>query len=257
MELTHTPPVALILRLVFALVLFVGFSYGIDWALRAENFPVRSVRYEGPFRHVTQRQLERATLDLVRGNFFLVDLDALQQRVEALPWVHRASVRRLFPQRIAIRFSEQRLAARWGQDVWINTSGEVVHVTGDDLPTDLARLDGPEGTSVQVYRAYREFQAQLRPADLGLTGLALSPRRSWRLELRAPGMDRDLTLVVDHEQPLPRLERFARVYRDTFAARAGAIRRVDLRYTNGFAVQWYPGGEHPRVAHAAAPRHEG
>ena len=257
MDRSDANPMWVVLRLITALALFVAFSYGADWALRAQNFPVRSVRFEGPFRHVTREQLEHAILDQVRGNFFLVDLDALQRRLEALPWVDRASVRRLFPRDIAIRFSEQQLAAHWGDDAWLNTDGEVVRVTGDDLPTYLPRLDGPIGTAEQVYRAYQAFRTRLAPLDLKLVGLSLSARRSWRLDVRPENTERPLTLVVDHELPLPRLERFVRVYRNALAERAPEIRRVDLRYTNGFAVEWYPESANARVAHNAAPRHEG
>lgn len=246
-----------VLRLAVALMLFVAFSYAADWALRAENFPVRNVRFEGPFRHVTQQQLEQATLDLVRGNFFLVDLDAVQRRVEALPWVDRASVRRLLPHDIAIRFSEQHLAARWGDNAWLNTSGEVLHVTGDDLPDDLPRLSGPDGTSTRVYRAYQEFRARLAPLAFRLDGVSLSARRSWRLELQPPDVPAPLTVVIDHDEPLAKLERFVRVYRAALASQADRIRQVDLRYTNGFAVQWYSKESRPRVAHAAAARDEG
>lgn len=254
--MTDAKPWRLVLRLIVTLMLFVALSYGADWALRAENFPVQNVRFEGPFKHVTQRELEGGVIDLVRGNFFLVDLDAVQQRVEALPWVHRASVRRRFPHDIAVAFTEQRLAARWGEDAWVNSDGEIVRVRAEDLPSDLPRLDGPEGTSAPVYAAYREFAAALAPLDLRLAALSLMPRRSWRLELQAPGSERSLTLVADHEQALARIERFARVYRAALAEQATAIRQVDLRYTNGFAVQWYAGA-HSRVAHRATLRNEG
>ncbi len=139
-----------VLRLIVALTMLVGISYSADWMLRTENFPVRNIRFEGPFERVTHAELEGVVLDLVRGNFFLVDLDAVRQRVEALPWVHRAEVRRRFPQDIAVQFTEERLAARWPGGAWVNTSGEVVRVTGADLPSDLPRLAGPDGTSAQV-----------------------------------------------------------------------------------------------------------
>lgn len=257
MDIADTNPVRMVLRLIAALALLVALSYGADWALRAENFPVRSVRFEGPFQHVTQRQLERATLGLVRGNFFLVDLDALQRRVEALPWVYRASVRRMFPHDIAIHFSEQQLAAHWNETAWVNVNGEVVRVTGDGLPNDLPSLQGPEGTSVEVYRMFQKFRAQLAPLDLRLVGLSLSARRSWRLELQPPDGERGLTLVAGRERVPPRLERFVRVYRNALARQAFAIRQIDLRYTNGFAVRWYPKSANAHVANAVAPRHEG
>jgi cell division protein FtsQ len=256
MNVTDAKRIGMILRLVLSLALFVAAAYAADWALRAENFPVRSVRFEGPFRHVTREQLERATLGAVRGNFFLVDLGAVQRHVETLPWVQQASVRRLFPNAIAISFTEQRLAARWGADAWLNADGEVVRVSGDDLPSDLPHLDGPDGTSAQVYRAFHEFRERLVPLDLKLVGLALSARRSWRLDLQPPEA-RPFTIVVDHERPMPRLERFVRVYRAAFAGSQDRIRQVDLRYTNGFAVQWYPAGAPARIAHAPSAHNEG
>lgn len=256
MGMTDAKRVGRVLRLIVALALFVALAYAADWALRTENFPVQNVRFEGPFRQVTQQQLEGATLDALRGNFFLVDLAAVQRRVEALPWVQGASVRRLFPRDVAISFSEQRLAARWTDNAWVNVHGEVVRVTGSDLPTELPRLDGPEGTSVQVFRAYHEFRARVAPLELQLVGVSLSARRSWQLELQAPDGPRPFTIVVDHEQPLARLERFVRSYGGAIGPQVDRIRQVDLRYTNGFAVQWYSEGAPARVAHSAA-RNEG
>ncbi|MDH3407364.1 MAG: FtsQ-type POTRA domain-containing protein, partial [Gammaproteobacteria bacterium] len=88
-------------------------AFGADWLLRTDHFPVRNVRFEGEFKHVTQKELEAAVGDVVRGNFFLLNLEAVKTRVESLPWVYRASVRRQWPQDVHVRFTEQQLAARW------------------------------------------------------------------------------------------------------------------------------------------------
>lgn len=251
-------PVALltVLRLTLALLIIIALSYAADWALRAENFPVQHVRFEGPFQRVSQQELERAVLDLVRGNFFLVDLDAVKQRVEALPWVHRATVRRRFPHDIAVVFSEQHLIARWGETAWVNAGGEVVHVRNAELADDLPRFDGPEGSAAQVLAAYDDFRIALAPLAMRLAGLALAARRSWRLEL-ARGDGRPLTLVLDAEHARERLERFARAYPAALAGQAGAIRQADLRYTNGFAVEWRQAGAPARVADTTVLRNEG
>lgn len=246
-----------VLRVTMALVMLVATSYAADWLLRTENFPVQHLRFEGPFRHVRQAELEAATLDLVRGNFFLVDLDTVQSRVEALPWVHRAAVRRTFPRDISIQFTEERLVARWTENAWVNADGEVVRVAADDLPADVPRLAGPDDTSAEVLTAYRDFTAALAPLHFTLAKLTLTPRRSWRLELQGATDDARLTLVLDHEQARPRLERFVRTYGATLASQAGAIRQVDLRYTNGFAVEWSPTRAAARVATQPAVRHEG
>ncbi|MEK7717650.1 MAG: hypothetical protein AAB322_07880, partial [Pseudomonadota bacterium] len=46
-----------------------------------------------------------------------------------------------------------------------------------------------------------------------------------------------ITIVLDREQPERKLERFARVYAQSFALLASDIRQVDLRYANGFSVE--------------------
>lgn len=244
-------------RLTLALLFLAVFSYGADWMLRAQNFPVRNVRFEGPFERVTPRELEAAVLDRVRGNFFLVDLEAVRTRVEALPWVREASVSRRLPRDLSVKFSEQRLVARWGEDAWVNAGGEVVRLDGAATPEGLPRLSGPEGSAAQVWSAYAGFHAALAPAGLRLTGVALAPRHSWRLEARTTEGER-LTLVLDDTAPRRRLARFARVYPAALAARAAGVERVDLRYTNGFAVEWRGRGDGTaRIAGAAGSRDEG
>lgn len=249
-------PIWVVLRSIAGLATLIAISYGIDWMLRVENFPVRNIRFEGPFERVTQAELNAAVLSLVQGNFFLVDLDAVRERVEALPWVYRAEVRRRFPQDIAIQFTEEQLAARWPNGAWVNTNGDVVHVSGADLPTDLPLLSGPDGTSLQVLTAYRDFRDALAPSGLTVATLTLTPRRSWQLGVAGQADDQRLTLVLDHEEPRSRLERFARAYRGGLVSQLTAIQQVDLRYTNGFAVQWRRGGP-AHVAHRTTPGSEG
>lgn len=246
-------PVWTALRLIVVLAMLVVFSYAADWLLRTENFPVEHVRFEGPFKRVNQAELEAAMLDLVRGNFFLVDLDAVQQRVEALPWVHRASVRRRFPRDISVAFTEEQLVANWNHGAWLNADGEIVRVSSTDLPIDMPKLAGPDETSAHVLTAYQEFRDVIAPLNMRLVGLTLTPRRSWRLELEGEAM-KSLTVILDHAQPLQRLERFARVFSATLGDEATAMRQVDLRYTNGFAVEWRGAGQ---VAHTVAARNEG
>lgn len=228
------------IRLVLGVAVVGGGALGIDWLLRVENYPVKSVRFEGPFRQVQREQLEAAVMSLVRGNFFLVDLDTVKQRVEDIPWVHRASVRRRFPNEIAVSYSEQKLVARWGARDWVNASGEVVRVPAAELSDGAPTLDGPEGTSAQVLSAYRRFAAALGANQLRVRALRLTPRRAWRVDIEhdADGATQSFVVMLDRDQPERRLERFGRAYARTLSAAVADVRAVDLRYTNGFSVEW-------------------
>jgi cell division protein FtsQ len=215
-------------------LLLTAFILGaLDWALRSDNFPVRQVRLEGGFSHVSKAQLERVVQDGLRGNFLTVDLDTVKQTVEAIPWVYRASVRRNWPRDITIRFSEQELVARWGASAWLNRAGQAVVLPAGDASAALPLLQGPQGTQAQVLEHYARFSRILVPLGRQISALQLSARGTWRVTL-----DDGLTLVLNRDQAQAKLQRFVRAYPQVLDRVASGIARIDLRYTNGFSVQW-------------------
>ncbi len=260
-----------------ALTALIGVMLASEWLSRPELMPVRAVRFEGEFKHVTQEQLAATVEPVVQGNFMQLDLDAVKARAESLPWVYQAEVRRRWPRDLLIRVAEQQLVARWndyrdvggratpgavaGEASWVNHAMQVVRVTADDLPADAPRLEGPEGTQAIVYERYQEFGRVLAEAGLQIRALTLTPRRTWQIELmNGP------RLVLDRVQPDRKLERFVRVYGQGFGRLGAGARVVDLRYTNGFAVEWQRGAAAGRTgttqrmksaAHTGAAQEEG
>lgn len=244
-----------------ALTALIGVMLASEWLSRPDLLPVRAVRFEGEFRHVTQAQLAAAVEPAVQGNFLQLDLDAVKARAESLPWVYQAEVRRRWPRDLLIRVAEQQPVARWNGTAWVNHAMQVVRVTADDLPADAPRLEGPEGTQALVYERYREFGRRLTAAGLQIRALTLTPRRTWQIELmNGP------RLVLDRVQPDRKLERFVHVYGQALVRAGGTARVVDLRYTNGFAVEWQRGAAAGRTgttqrmksaAHTGAAQEEG
>jgi cell division protein FtsQ len=235
----------LLFALLFGLLLL---AFGADQLLRTDNFPVRHVRFEGEFKHVTQQELQAAVMNVVHGNAFLINLDAVKERVESLPWVYQASVRRQWPQDLSVQFTEQKLVAYWGENSFLNQVGDVVRVKVSDLPPEFLRLDGPEGTGPLVLEHASKLGGILSAAGLKLERATLTPRRTWRLvvsnsraqegassETGTPTAT--MTIVLDREQPERKLERFARAYMQSLATLMPDIKQVDLRYANGFAVE--------------------
>lgn len=219
-------------RLFWVLVAIMVLLVSLDWLLRTELYPVRRVSYEGAFKHVAQKQLEAATVPLLRGNYLTVNLGQVKQQVEALAWVERAWVSRRWPNTIHVRFTEQRFVARWGKGAWLNGHGEVVRLPVVDGPTDVVRLAGPAGSSTDVWQRYLKMNKILKAISMRITELELTPRRMWRLRL-----DNGVVLVAGRDKPAEKVKRFVRAY-PHLAKRMAEVRRIDLRYANGFAVEW-------------------
>ena len=204
-----------------------------DTVLRPESFAVRQLSFEGEFQNVDQQVLTAAVMNSVRGNFFLLDLDAIRERARTVPWVHVVTVRRTWPDGVHIRLSEQQLVARWGQSGWVNAQGDHVDLQGREGPPGLPLLTGPDGLQQRVLEHYRRLNDILAPVQLQVTALTLTDRHSWNIVLHT-----GLVLTLGREEPETKVERFARAYPRALAAHAGRAKRVDLRYTNGFSVEW-------------------
>jgi cell division protein FtsQ len=219
-----------------AAVLLVAIAW--QAATRSSAFPVRTVVIEGELRQLAAQDLVNALAGGVRGNFFGTDLDALRARLEAVPWVRRAEVRRLWPDRLAARVEEHVALARWNERQLVNTFGEVFDARSDDAR--LPRLAGPPGTSLEVAVRFGEFREAVAPLGFALTHVTLSPRYAWQLKVSGPAA-RTFTLELGRDQlrdPIAaRLGRFVDAYPKTLARLDRRLDTVDLRYPNGFALR--------------------
>ncbi len=194
--------------------------------------PLREVRIEGDLLHLKQQELEQAISGLVRGGFFTVDVVEVRERAQRLPWVDRVSVRRIWPDRLVIRVEEQVPLARWGERGLVNGRGELFRPERMDLPEELPRLDGPEGSEVEVVARYLTLRRRFGLLGLRLDRIRLDRRGAWTVAFRDGAVIR-----LGSRDTEERLARFLRIY-PLLKGGERRMRDVDLRYTNGFAVRW-------------------
>lgn len=189
--------------------------------------PVHTVEVRGAV-HKETRQGIAPIFKGMSGGLFSVDLEAVQQGFEALAWVRAATVRRQWPDGLVVELEEQVPAAAWNDQAMLNVQGEVFPVRPWQ---GLPRFHAPEGMELEVATRYGEFTRLLGDKGWRIAGIRVDARRAWRIEL-ADGV----TVDLGRERLDERLRRFATFY-PLVATRVVGIRRVDMRYPNGFAVQ--------------------
>ena len=191
-------------------------------------FPLHSVHLSAAPQRVVAQEVLAVARNEVNGNFFTVDIERLRQSLEKLPWVRSVTIRREFPDRLAVQLEEHRALARWNNSALVNMQGEVFSAYTEQILPDFI---GQKDDSVEVARRYGEFSRQLAALNLQVAQLALSPRHAWQLRLSS-----GMVLELGREEMQQRLARFVAVYPYSLAAQAGSVRYVDMRYRNGFAV---------------------
>jgi cell division protein FtsQ len=217
-----------------ALVGIAAFAFVIAGAvllLRSPLFPVTQLEIKQSLAKTTKEEIEAATRGRLGGNFFAVSPAEVRAGLEQLPWVRRASVRRVWPDRLEIELEEHVALARWGDDALVNIYGERFKGhTDEPLPLFL----GPAGTEHEVTRRYARFADVIAPLGSRLERVVLTERYAWQLRL-ASGLH--VMLGRDADAAEARLRRFVEVHADTLGRIARKHEYVDLRYPNGFALR--------------------
>lgn len=197
----------------------------------ADRWPFRQLRIDATFERVNAEQVRAAAIPHLGVGFFAVDLGAVRRAVEQVPWVEQVEVRKRWPDLLEVRLVERRAVASWGDGRLVSSAGELFAVPGE-APQGLPRLAGPEQRAAEVLAFYRESATAFERSGLVPAALSLSGRGSWTLEL-ASGQ----RIAIGQEAPRERLLRFIELLPRAESA-GTALAHADLRYANGFAIQW-------------------
>jgi cell division protein FtsQ len=212
---------------------------GVLWCARLPWFPLHEVVVTHELREVRRNEIEQSLLGRVRGNFFSVNLDALRQSLEQLPWVRHAEVRRQWPSRIEVNIEEHVPVAVWGQGSGqlVNSFGEVFAATlTAPLPGPMPVLIGPAGLAPEMLGYYQQAEELLKPIGRVPRALSVSPRLAVQVRL-----DDGMLIELGRQQAKApvrlRLERFVDNYPSVLTAARQRPSIVDMRYPNGFALR--------------------
>ncbi|MEJ2760274.1 MAG: cell division protein FtsQ/DivIB [Gammaproteobacteria bacterium] len=220
------------LVLVALLLLLSGF--GAVRLMDPQTLPIRHVKVQGEFRHLSLSALQARAAKVVSGGFFNVNVKTIQRVLLGDPWISAVTVKRVWPDRINVLIREQRPVARWNETGLLNADGDLFTPDPDTLPDGLPRFRGPAGTYPKVMAFYNKVRALL-PPGLKVAAITLSKRRAWRVRLAGGPLIR-----LGRMNIVRRVQRFARHVPTQLHASLDKMQSVDMRYTNGFAVQWKP-----------------
>mgnify|MGYP006278181583 CR=1 FL=1 len=215
------------LGLIAAVLLLMWFS-----VMAVFDRPIRRAEIIGKFAQVSRLQVEQLLEPYARHGYVSIDLDAVKRAVEKLSWVDYARVERAWPDSLRVVVTEQVAVARWGDSGLLNTRGELFLPEAHDVPQDLPLLVGPEGTEAQVARLYLETYSRLLAIGLRISRVTLDERGAWDLML-----SNGVEVRLGRQDINARLARFITAA-NVVATRAGNVRYIDMRYSNGFSIGW-------------------
>lgn len=211
-----------------ALLVVLGFA-GWQGLVTLKAMPVERISINGDVTEIALVEIEQRVVPFSAKGFIGIDLEALELELEAMPWVYRASVRRVWPDEIAIQLTQQKPIARWGDYSLLNHEAQGFAVSDATRFSDLPKLQGESGDESRLMQRYQMLASALQPLGLSVQQLIRDDIGEYRLRL-SDGAD---VLFGEHDY-VARLQRLIALYRGSLANRP--VMRVDLRYEHGAAV---------------------
>jgi cell division protein FtsQ len=210
------------------------------WLTRSPGLSFRVIQLEGELQRNSVATIRANATPRLAGNFISIDLDKARAAFESVPWVRQATLRRIWPDRLAVRLDEHHPVALWqgddGNQRLVNDFGEVFEANvGDVEDENLPQFSGPEGTSAAMLALYRRLAPLFTAQRLEPVAMQLSGRGSWSLEL-----DSGATVVLgrgSEDELVARSERFLRTVSQVIGRFQRDLEYADLRHADGYAVR--------------------
>lgn len=211
-------------------IILMLLGYAVLMLVDPETLPIRNVGVAGEFTHLSPVRLQERVGNVVRGGFFSVNVEKIQETLLEEPWISDVAVKRVWPDRIIVTIGEQVAIAQWGADGLLNADGEIFRPDRSSFPSGLPVLQGPENSGHTVLEMFDHIKTIL-PPDMSLQQLILSDRRSWELKLESGPVVR-----FGKNDVIPKLQKFLDYMAAGGMNNLAEIEYIDMRYTNGFAV---------------------
>lgn len=213
-----------------------------DQVLRPRYFTIESIHIEGSQYHVDPRTIERTAWRNVHGNYFSVNLNAIEEKLKEIPGVYAVAVRRIWPDTLRISITESEGHVKWSElrpDASLGAE-RFVNLPPGRVLGQIPELSGPAKKRRVVFNTYIEADRRLWPLGLEITTVHLTRAGDWTFRIRSSQFDAStgFLLVVGRQDPVLKVNDFTRVFEEALGSQVGSIAAIDLRYPSGLAVRW-------------------
>jgi cell division protein FtsQ len=222
----HMKVIAACLALILVVVAALSLSsyFGEFLAVKVRFIDVQGLE--------SDRKIDAVNRQLAGLNLEVLTIEEIKAGLEELTWIHHASIRKIWPDRMSLQLEEQVPLAHWDESEYLNSDG-IVFSSEFLGQLDLPYLQGPKGTEQLVMWQFQKLNSVVGVTGETISSLSLSDRGAWSFALG------DTSIRLGKEDIMERLRRFLRVYRELESAGQFAeISSIDTRYPNGVAVNW-------------------
>ena len=169
------------------------------------------------------------------GSFFTAILPELKDSAMQQDWISQVDIERKWGEGIVITALPREAIARFGSEHLIDSQGKVYKpVSESELSQPgLIMLQGDADQSTLIMQQMQQVNQWFAPLDMQVEDLVLTPRMTWAIKF-----NNGMRIIVDNEHTSQKLMNLSQLLQNQLADKKENIAAADLRYKNGFVIDW-------------------
>ena len=235
-KLVIRPKHILALLLLFA-AFFTAFQKGYFFLVNSEEFAIRTVRIS-----CAHDPLAAAVANLFQGrrlgNILLFDINAVQERLQTIPWVKSAQVRKVFPSSLKVDVLERKPFALLedGGLALVDEDGVVLEKETSPSEWDLPIIRRRNALPAGFPENWEALKSVIRNLPLREKNRLESLEYTELGDITLLFKDDPVKILVDGASVAEKLALF-RSYRPGWERRFGALSVADLRFSGRVIIR--------------------
>ncbi|MDH5433480.1 MAG: FtsQ-type POTRA domain-containing protein [Gammaproteobacteria bacterium] len=222
--------------LMTALIVVAGI-YSMSWIKEGTDdiWPVKKIVIAGDLKYLSSETVVKKIEEMKPKGMLVLDIDKVRETVKTMDWVLDASIRKQWPDSIYIEIVEDKPIAMINGHILTDkgsqfeTSEKSIFIKG--LPTFTVSDKSSQDVSSEQIKEYEWFKNRFRLIDKQLEKVIIDEIDQWQLDFSD-----GVKVFVGGKEKMQRVERLIGSYYSI--DNRNSIKKIDLRYHNGFAVNW-------------------
>ena len=169
------------------------------------------------------------------GSFFTAILPELKDSAMQQDWISQVDIERKWGEGIVITALPREAIARFGSEHLIDSQGKVYKPVSESelLQPGLIMLQGDADQSTLIMQQMQQVNQWFAPLEMQVEDLVLTPRMTWAIKF-----NNGMRIIVDNEHTSQKLMNLSQLLQNQLADKKENIAAADLRYKNGFVIDW-------------------
>ncbi|TNF65172.1 MAG: FtsQ-type POTRA domain-containing protein [Gammaproteobacteria bacterium] len=221
----------LIIKLFICIIIVIVGFWGWFYIHKPGQFPIKTVKIDGTYHYISQSMLKDIVLPQVSKGFFNLDVNKLQNQLAEIPGIQSAGIRRSWPSTVHVTLKEYSAKAYWNKHSIITKNALIFTPKVILNLSELPHFYSNKVHAKLMVSTYNALETLAKKNAFRIDDLIFTANQ-WSVNLSD-----GTSIILGSNNPVEQLKKLLKVLADVESNNKQIV-RIDMRYTNGFAVDF-------------------